>query len=398
MKNACLKYCSVANAMGGSMREMINAYQAGRSEGMNLMPGYLPEGDALLGEAQVVLPEIPEALKVYNTRNNRILLAAIAPIEDDIRAEIKRLGSDRVGIVLGTSTSGILEGEQAYSYFKTHGVFPEEYDYSQQEIGNSSTFLQAYFGLTGVAYTVSTACSSSAKVFASAQQLLESDLLDAVIVGGGDALCRLTVNGFTALDASSTSPCLPFSLNREGINIGEAAAVFLMTAEAGGIQLKGVGSSSDAHHISAPEPEGRGAKKAISLALEQAGLVAEDIFYLNLHGTATPHNDAMEAKAFNAIFSSTTHASSTKPLTGHTLGAAGATEVALCWGLLTLGMDEPVFLQPQITDDNLDPDALPKGLLKEKIMIPDRGKVYMQSNSFAFGGSNCSVIVGREIN
>ena len=396
MSAACLKYCSLVNALGASTDEVLAAYQRGQSNGMGMTEDYLPNESTMLGRVFRPLPVVPEYLSKFKTRNNRLLLAALAPIEEKIKNEIQRLGVDRVAVVLGTSTSGILEGEQAYSALQSNGEFPAEYYYSQQEIGNGSEFLKAYLGLDGIAYTVSTACSSSAKSFASAKQLLEIGLADAVIVGGADALCKLTVNGFNALGASSASSCLPFSVNREGINIGEAAGLFLLTRDSGGIQLKGVGSSADAHHISAPEPEGRGAKEAMQAALAQATLVADDIFYLNLHGTATPHNDIMEAKAFNAIFSEVTHASSTKPLTGHTLGAAGATEVGICWALLSQSETSNIFLQPQITDEYLDEQASPIGLLSQAVLVPRSGNVYMQSNSFAFGGSNCSVVIGRE--
>lgn len=398
MSSCQIKLASMVNAMGGSIDEVLKSYLAGVSPGMQYSDDYLPSDRGMVGKVLQKLPIIKDELAVFDTRNNRLLLAALAPIENQVNAAIQKYGKNRVAVLMGTSTSGILEGEQAYASLKNTGKFPGSYHYSQQEIGNPSVFLKRYLQLDHIAYTLSTACSSSGKIFSSAKQLLDDNLADAVIVGGADALCKLTINGFAGLGATSLEPCLPFSENRDGINIGEAAALFLLTRDAGGIQLKGVGATSDAHHISAPDPDAHGAIAAIKQAQVEAELSPDDIFYMNLHGTATHHNDAMEAKAFNAVFSSSTHASSTKPLTGHTLGAAGATELGLCWALLNASAeDENIYLAPQISDEQIDPKAKPCGLLQKNVMLPKTGNLYMQSNSFAFGGSNCSVIIGREI-
>ena len=402
MSDCQIKVASMVNAMGSNIDEVLTSYLSGVSAGMQYSEGFLPNERCMLGKVNASLPVITGDLAVFNTRNNQLILAALAPIQTQIQTAIDQFGRDRVAVLMGTSTSGILEGEQAFAALKETGSFPDAYHYSQQEIGNPSVFLKRYLGLEHIAYTVSTACSSSGKIFSSAKQLLVEGLADAVIVGGADALCKLTVNGFAGLGATSLDACLPFSENRDGINIGEAAALFLLTKESGGIQLKGVGATSDAHHISAPDPTASGAIAAMRQAQDEAGLSADDIFYINLHGTATPHNDAMEAKAFNVVFgenTTTTYASSTKPLTGHTLGAAGATELGLCWALLQasgLREENTVHIMPQINDGHLDVAATPTGLLQEKIAVPKTGNVYMQSNSFAFGGSNCSVVLGRE--
>ena len=213
------------------------------------------------------------------------------------------------------------------------GELPEAYRYSRQEIAAPASFLADWLGLSGPAYCQSTACTSSGRALLAAQRLLRMGLCDAVLCGGVDSLCKLTLNGFASLEAVSDERCNPFSANRHGINIGEAAALFLMTrAEQGpGIGLLGGGATSDAHHISAPHPEGLGARQAMSKALSAAGLAAEQIGYLNLHGTATTHNDAMESLAVDALFPAGVPCSSSKPLTGHTLGAAGALEAAFCW-------------------------------------------------------------------
>ena len=295
-----------------------------------------------------------------------------------------------MGIVLGTSTSGILSGEDLLIHLQQHGIPPRNYHYRQQELGSPSEFLAKYLNLTGPAYTLSTACSSSAKAFISAKHQLNMGLCDAVIVGGVDTLCQLTVNGFDGLESLSVSRCNPLSRNRNGINIGEGCALFVLSREDGAVVLSGCGESSDAYHVSAPDPEGRGAAQAMCLALEDAGLTPEEIGYINLHGTATPLNDSMEAKAVVEIFGSEILSGSTKPLTGHTLCAAGAIEAALCWIVLTEEGERRV--PPNLWDGVRDP-KLPD------IRISERGDVmtsrYCMSNSFAFGGNNVSLIFGR---
>jgi 3-oxoacyl-[acyl-carrier-protein] synthase-1 len=228
-------------------------------------------------------------------------------------------------------------------------------------------------------------------VFASARGLIEQGLCDAVIVGGADSLCELTLNGFKALEALADERCNPFSSNRKGINIGEGAAIFVMSAEPHGVLMAGVGESCDAFHMTAPEPTGEGAQQAMRAALADAQLEASAIDYLNLHGTGTRLNDSMEGNAVYAVFGSHVLASSSKPLTGHTLGAAGAIEVGLCWLLLNnANVYEAV---PHIYDGQFDP-AFSKLTLCESAVTHVPVKFAM-SNSFAFGGSNVSVILGR---
>ena len=256
--------------------------------------------------------------------------------------------------------------------------------------------MAAWLNLSGPAYVISTACTSSARALLSARRLLDMGLCDAVLCGGVDSLCKLTLNGFSALEAVSIQRCNPFSRNRNGINIGEAAVLFLMTREASGshsIALLGAGATSDAHHISAPEPSGRGAREAMQKALNNAQLNAEDIGYLNLHGTATHHNDAMESFAVNGIFPQGVPCSSTKPLSGHTLGAAGALEAAFCW--LSLAPENSQnALAPHIWDGQAD-TQLPALHWVElgQCLTPNTPRRLM-SNSFAFGGNNVSLIIG----
>ena len=235
-----------------------------------------------------------------------------------------------------------------------------------------------------------TACTSGGKALVSARLLIESGFCDAVITGGVDSLCRLTVGGFTALESTSPEICQPLSRNRRGINIGEGAALFLMAKEAGPVALLGVGESSDAHHISAPEPEGRGAEAAMRAALADAGLVPTDIGYLNLHATATPKNDAMESLAVARVFESGVAVSGTKPMTGHALGAAGALEAAFCWLALT---DPAGRLPPHVWDGEAGPELPRLDVISVGRCFTTGPRVAM-SISFAFGGNNLSLIFG----
>lgn len=267
---------------------------------------------------------------------------------------------------------------------------PADYHYRQQEIGMAAEFLARYLRVDGPRYTISTACSSSAKVFASGERLMAANLCDAVIIGGCDSLCRLTVNGFDALSSLSVGICNPFSTNRDGINVGEGAALFLLTRVESPIRLAGVGESSDAYHMSAPDPTGNGAELAIRQAIEKAGAKPELIGYINLHGTATPKNDEMESRVVERVFGNETPCSSTKSQIGHTLGAAGAQEIGLCWLLLD-EQNEQRRLPRHLWDGEADPELPVIALTAEKNYW-ERG--LFMSNSFAFGGSNVSVIIG----
>lgn len=330
-----------------------------------------------------------------NSRNNDLLRAALTPLLEPLEKLKQRYGSSRIGVIVGSSTSGISEGEAAERHFKEHGSYPENYHYLQQEVGAPSRAAAKYLGIDGPAWTISTACTSGAKALASAKRLLQSGLVDAVVAGGCDTLCSLTVQGFASLGAVSDEICQPFSQNRNGINIGEGAAFFLVSHEPGPVVLAGVGESSDAHHISAPHPNGDGAEHAIQQALANAQLTPDDIDYVNLHGTATAQNDAMEAKALSRVFSVSDEickvpCSSTKPFTGHTLGAAGALEAAFCY--LTICRSDG-RLPPHLWDAQQDQDmpAL-QGLGVASLNTPAQ---YAMSNSFAFGGNNISLVFRR---
>ncbi|HLC15882.1 MAG TPA: beta-ketoacyl-[acyl-carrier-protein] synthase family protein [Thermodesulfovibrionia bacterium] len=342
-----------------------------------------------VGRVQNELPAIPGVFKEYACRNNQLLLAAYQQIQAEVDEAIVMYGRHRIAVVAGSSTSGILEGEMALESKEKTGRFPDSFNYCQQEMGTVAEFLARYAGLTGLAYTISTACSSSARAFIAARNLIRMDLADAVIVGGVDSLCQLTLNGFSALELISDDFCNPFSKNRKGINIGEGAALFLLTKQKSEIQLLGSGESSDAYHTSAPHPDGKGAIQAMQQALKSADLTTVD--YVNLHGTGTFQNDAMECVAMKDVFPQGVFCSSTKPLTGHLLGASGATEIGFCW--LALSSCNPQNLLPPHVWDSESDENLPRlNLVTPLQNAPLR---VCMSNSFGFGGNNVSVIIGK---
>lgn len=381
-------------ALGQGKQAVAAALFAGDGSGMRAQHGWVAERRLTLGAVDAELPAMPGGMQASLSRNNQLLLAAALQIEPPIRAAIARYGAARIGVVLGTSTSGIHEASQGIAHFVQDGALPADYRYAQQEIAAPAVFLADWLGLSGPAYCLSTACTSSARALLSAHRLVQQGLCDAVLCGGVDSLCRLTLNGFCALEAVAAERCNPFSANRQGINIGEGAALFLMTREPAPIALLGAGASSDAYHISAPQPAGLGAQAAMRQALAAAGVRAEDIDYLNLHGTATAHNDAMESLAVQALFPAGVPCSSTKPLTGHTLGAAGALEAAFCW--LSLSPYNPDnLLPPHLWDGQADPELPALHLVEAGTRLARTGERRVMSNSFAFGGSNVSLILGE---
>jgi len=380
----------MVNALGNDLVQIAQNLTAGTAPGMSLQEGWLTENRPVwLGTVTGVLPAIPGDLMAHRSRNNQLLLAALAQIESQVSAAIAQYGKDRVAVIMGTSTSGIAEGEEAVRYLHQHGEFPPGFDYRQQELGDPSQFMAELLDLSGPAYTLSTACSSSARAIISGKRLIEAGLVDAAIVGGADSLCRMPVNGFNSLESLSHGRCAPFGQGRDGINIGEASALILLTREPAEVALLGVGESSDAWHMSAPHPEGLGAERAITMALKMAGLTASDVGYINAHGTATPLNDQVEAAVIHRLFGNSTPCSSTKHLTGHTLGAAGATEAALSWLILTQALHLPHQDFSQISRDVSLPD----------IWLATTGQPLARpvilSNSFAFGGNNASILIGR---
>ena len=355
---------------------------------------YLPELALPIGAVDAVLPSVDHLPLRERSRNNQLALAALAQIRPAVDAAIALYGPDRIGVVLGTSTSGIAEGEAALRQYQRDGSLPAGFHYGQQELGSPASTIARTLALGGPAYTHSSACASSAKAMASAARLLNMGLCDAVITGGVDTLCGFTLAGFAALESVSSSRCNPFSVNRDGINIGEGAALFLMSREQAAVALVGWGESSDAHHISAPDPQGHGAKLAIRQAMRRAELHPDDIDYINLHGTATKQNDAMESLVVNMLFGDRVPASSTKPLTGHTLGAASGIEAGLCW--LAMQDNNPQGVLPPHLWDGVPDPALPPLNLVGPMQTLGRPLRRVLSNSFAFGGTNAALIFGRQ--
>jgi 3-oxoacyl-[acyl-carrier-protein] synthase-1 len=383
-------------SLGRNKHEVARNLFAGDCSGMRVEAGWVPERSLPVAAVPGELVAIPAGLSQHRTRNNQLLLEAALQIREDIERAIQTYGRGRIGIVLGTSTSGIDEASRGIAHYIRENQFPPEYDYQQQELGAPANFLCDWLQLSGPAYVISTACTSSARALLSARRLLDLGVCDAVLCGGVDSLCKLTLNGFSALDAVSEQRCNPFSVNRNGINIGEAAVLFLMSKHLGSSQpiaLLGSGASSDAHHISAPEPSGRGALQAMNKALRSAGLAPERISYLNLHGTATQHNDAMESLAVNTLFPAGVPCSSTKPMTGHTLGAAGALEAAFCWLSLSSENTEHA-LPPHIWDGQPDPQLPALTFVAAADRLEQSATRCLMSNSFAFGGNNVSLIIG----
>jgi 3-oxoacyl-[acyl-carrier-protein] synthase-1 len=352
--------------------------------------------DTHVGEVAGVDDErLPQNLRGFDCRNNR--LAELALKQDGffeaVEQAAERWGRRRVGVVLGTSTAGILQTEIAYrDRDPVSGALPASFEYGSTHNSFSvADYLRRRCGLEGPAVAVSCACASSAKAFGSARRMLEAGLIDAAVVGGVDSLCLTTLYGFHSLQLSSPAPCRPFDVARDGISIGEAAAFALLerapdNLHGDSVLLLGIGESSDAYHMSAPHPEGLGARRAMRAALASAVLEPGDIDYINLHGTATPSNDRSESQAVTSVFGPTTPCSSTKGATGHTLGAAGALEAVISVLAVKNG-----FMPGGIHTSTVDP-TLTALYIRDNRRAPI---VRVLSNSFGFGGTNCSLIFGR---
>lgn len=346
---------------------------------------------------------LPEHLKNYQCRNNQ--LAYLALQYDDFNAVIEQAkqqyGAERLGVFLGTSTSGILSTELAYQteLFKSTGILSNTTHFREQHNSFSvAEFVRNLYHLKGPTQVVSTACSSSAKVFATAARYIELGLCDAAIVGGVDSLCLTTLYGFNSLELVAKEICRPADVNRNGLSIGEGAAFIMLEkaeqtrSQQSPIYLRGYGESSDAYHMSSPHPEGRGAVQAMQHALDNAKMDARSIDYVNLHGTATPVNDQMEDKALAQVFSSPIACSSTKGWTGHTLGAAGGVEAiysALC---ITHN-----FMPQSLNTLELDPSFTQRILTPANSVETYNLSVHtVASNSFGFGGNNCCLILSDQ--
>jgi 3-oxoacyl-[acyl-carrier-protein] synthase-1 len=391
-----LSALGMVNALGSSLDEIWPRLVAGDQSRFRLRDDLVPGEAWWFGEVEGELPAIPEALSAYACRANRLGLAAYAGIRDAVETLKESFGAARIGVVVGSSTGGVAEAQAAFVQWSRSGAIPESFQLVQLEFGGVAEFLARIAGAQGPCYTLSTACSASAKALVSARALLELDVCDAVVAGGVDTLCGLTANGFVSLQAVAKGLTNPMSRNRSGITLGEGAALFVVTREPGGVQLLGAGESSDAHHMSAPEPEGKGAEACMRAALVDAGLEPEAIAYLNLHGTGTPQNDATESAAVERVFARPVPCSSTKPLVGHALGASGALEAGFCWMMLRRRDGARIAPPPHRWDGVRDPNLPPLALVPEATWIHALPPSAIMSNSFGFGGSNCSVILAEE--
>src|SRR5512140_761259 len=395
MHPVLLSTCTMTSCLGRGLAATREALRSGRS-GLAPCRFETVALDTFVGEIEGVdAQRLPLGLERFDCRNNR---AAEMGLTQDgfaqaVEAAAQRYGRKRIGVFIGTSTAGILQTELAYRRRDgTSGALPPDFDYRHTHNTFSvAQFVRERLRLEGPCSAMSTACSSSAKVFASAARFLEAGTIDAAVVGGVDTLCLTTLYGFDSLQLLSPQPCRPYDAKRDGISIGEAAAFFLLERAPGArpasaLWLLGTGESCDAYHMSAPHPEGRGARMAMEAALASASLTSQDIDYVNLHGTGTPSNDAAEDRAVHGLFGDALPVNSTKGLTGHALGAAGAVEAVI--SLLAI---EGGFVPPSPGTRELDPALRARYEVASRPLAIER----VMSNSFGFGGSNCSLVFGR---
>ncbi len=387
MKPLTITAMTLTCAAGTGLPAVRSALAAGRS---GLRANDFPhcELDTWIGRVDGVEDTVLAGdLAEFDCRNNRLALLGLE--QDDFIGQVEalksRVAADRIACVIGTSTAGIGVTEAAYREMGEDEVFQARHRLPRVHTPHTSAaFTARVLGLDGPVLTISTACSSSAKVFASAARLIEAGLADAAVVGGVDSLCLSVLYGFHSLDLVSDQPCRPFDRARKGLSLGEAAGFAIVEKQGAGFgRLLGWGESSDAHHMASPHPEGAGAAAAMAEALTRARLSPADIGYINCHGTATSLNDEVEARAIASVFERPPAAASTKGWTGHTLGAAGIAESV--FSLLALD-DE--FLPAGLNLDDPESDFILTESRHEKVDA-------VLSNSFGFGGSNCSLIFGR---
>lgn len=383
---------TATSALGSGLQAHWNALQQERS-GLRFRAEAGIE--TWVGEVSGLDQPITGALALRDSRNNRLIEKTLQQdgFDSAMAALLARHGAERIGVFVGTSTASIDETERAYrerapapdgSEARLPAWFRHRHT---QSVHAPAEYLQLRYGLRGVCLGISTACSSSAKVFASAARAIEAGLCDAALVGGADSLCQTTLHGFHALQLVSAQPCRPADRQRDGISLGEAAGFAILERADGddSALLLGYGESSDAHHMSAPDPQGAGARAAMLAACRRGGIAPAQVDYINLHGTATPANDAAEDCAVHSVFGSAVACSSTKGWTGHTLGAAGIVEAALSLLCLRHG-----WVPRSLNTDDPDP------ALAVRVLTASRQQTLQRvlSNSFGFGGSNCSLLFG----
>jgi 3-oxoacyl-[acyl-carrier-protein] synthase-1 len=390
MQPLAVRSYTTTSAAGLGNSATARALREGRSA---LVPNDLPWAplDCWIGRVDdAESMTLPPSLGQFDCRNNRLALLALQHdgFLEAVAAARARHGAGRVAVFLGTSTSGILSTELAYqARDPATGSLPPQFRYDTVHSLDATTeFVRRLLALEGPAMTISTACSSSAKVFCLAERFIRMGLVDAAVVGGVDSLCHTTLYGFSALQLVAPDICRPFDAARRGITIGEAAGFALLERGEGALQLAGYGETSDAHHMSTPHPDGDGARRAMEDALERAAIPPGAIDYVNLHGTGTPANDRAEGRAVHDLFGSAAPCSSTKGVTGHTLGAAGITEAAIA--LLSI---EHEFMPGSPTTREVDPDTRCTIALTGE----SRKLTRVLSNSFGFGGNNCALVFAR---
>lgn len=386
----------LVSALGSDKKTVLTNFLAGEQGFMQKDNSFGIE--TVIGKVNANLPDVTQYGDYQNSRNNQLALLAFEQITKKFIEVKSKLSKEKgreinIAVVIGTSTSGIASGEQSMQHYLATGEHNQDYHYTMQEMGATAEFIAKLAGANASVYGISTACTSSAKALISGQRLLEHGLADIIIAGGVDSLCKMTINGFNALESISSTPTQPFQASRCGINIGEGAALFVMSQLASDVALTGYGESSDAHHISAPHPDGKGAVRAMLSALEHASLSAQEINYINLHGTGTRQNDAMEAKAVTQVFSKATPCSASKQLHGHCLGAAGAIEAGLCWLLLSDFNQENHYPAMNLSGD-IDASLAEINLITQSQSSSDTLS-HCMSNSYAFGGNNASLVLSK---
>jgi len=395
MNPLVLTHFTATSCLGAGLEPLSAALRSSRS---GLAPCRFEdvELDTWVGAvADVEAHPLPQDGRLFECRNNRLAFLGLG--QDGFRAAVSacvsRVGAHRVGLFVGTSTSGILQTELAYRRRDpVSGALPADFHYaSTHNTFSTAAFIRQLLGIQGPAAVVSTACSSSAKAFGAAQRMIELGIIDAAVVGGVDSLCLTTLYGFHSLQLTAHRPCRPFAADRDGISIGEAAAFVLLErstprADESAIALLGVGESNDGYHLSTPHPEGLGARLAMESALSAAGLGAAQIGYINLHGTGTTSNDSAECAAVTRLFGAALPCSSTKGATGHTLGAAGALEAVIC----------ALALRDQLLPGGCNTGQVDPALQLNYITRSQPATItHVMSNSFGFGGTNCSLALGR---
>ncbi len=391
MKRLAISDFTLTSALGAGRAANWDALCELRS-GLQKRPFGAIELDTWLGIVDGVdAQKLPAGLNDFDCRNNRLAWLALQAdgFDASVAAAVARHGAGRVGVFVGTSTSGILQTELAYQRRDPQtGALPDDFRYAQTHNTYSvADFVRSALALRGPAAVVSTACSSSAKVYGHAARMIEMGLIDAAVVGGVDSLCLTTLYGFKSLELLSPDICRPWDQQRNGLSLGEGAAFSLLerSADAPRAWLLGVGESSDGHHMSSPHPEGAGATAAMRGALAHAAISPAEVDYVNLHGTATPNNDATEDLAVHEVFGSAVACSSTKGATGHTLGAAGGIEAAICMLAMQHGL-----IPAGINLRSIDPE-----LRCNYVSLPREARLdIVASNSFGFGGSNACLVLG----